>query len=288
MRDSWMWQGRQDHGWFGHGTAPDRDDSEEGGSDSNPNADNWQSNIIAATRAAVGALPVESRSAFERALSTATLGRIVAVFGAWQLNAMKTDVYFNSRFLEGAVPAQAGAALRDAARFLALPGSPDTQRAAAERIAETAQLVGPDRFAQTVAALFDRTIAYVDDAPRRWLGQASVGTGHCVPLVQAATAAPHTSGWRQGPKVQGNSNIAPGSAIATFSPDGLYTNSEDRSSHAAIYLGQDAEGISVIDQWLEKRKDGSVFRVRPSVRKIPFAPRSPGAVNDGRAFHVVR
>lgn len=24
VSDHWQYQGRQDHGWFGHGTAPDR------------------------------------------------------------------------------------------------------------------------------------------------------------------------------------------------------------------------------------------------------------------------
>jgi hypothetical protein len=97
---------------------------------------------------------------------------------------------------------------------------------------------------------------YVADDPQQWLGHSSVGTGECVALVQAATGAPRTTEWRPGVQVQGNVNIRPGTAIATFDDDGHYTG------HAAIYLGQDAHGIHVIDQW-NVRQDGRVVRQQP-------------------------
>ena len=53
-----------------------------------------------------------------------------------------------------------------------------------------------------------------------------VGDGHCVPFVQAATGAPHTSTWRRGPQVR-HSLMDSGTAIATFDPDGRYGNHRD-------------------------------------------------------------
>lgn len=79
------------------------------------------------------------------------------------------------------------------------------------------------------------------------LGQ-SVGSGQCVALVQATSDVGLTSTWTPGDVVQGNTNLAAGTVIATFGSDGTYTNTVGQS-HAAIYLGQDATGIIVEDQW---------------------------------------
>ena len=76
-----------------------------------------------------------------------------------------------------------------------------------------------------------------------------VGNGQCVTFVHAVVATPPASLWRQGTKVRGNTAIKPGTVIATFDQDGRYGNHVDGSSHAAIYLGQTAAGIQVLDQW---------------------------------------
>lgn len=80
------------------------------------------------------------------------------------------------------------------------------------------------------------------------LGQ-NVGSGECVALVQATSGVGLTGTWVPGDQVEGNTNLAPGTAIATFGSDGTYTNTYGQS-HAAIYLGQDQTGIYVEDQWL--------------------------------------
>ena len=82
------------------------------------------------------------------------------------------------------------------------------------------------------------------------LGQ-SVGSGQCVALVQATSDVGLTATWTPGEQVQGNTNLAAGTVIATFGADGTYTNTVGQS-HAAIYLGQDATGIFVEDQWLNQ------------------------------------
>jgi hypothetical protein len=119
-------------------------------------------------------------------------------------------------------------------------------------------------------------MSYVANNPRHWEGH-SVGSGQCVAYVQEASDAPRTASWRRGALVRGNNSIVPGTAIATFDQDGTYGNHTDGRSHAAIYLRQDADSITVLDQW---------WGHHVSVRLIRFhaAPRS---VNDGRNYYVV-
>ncbi len=124
------------------------------------------------------------------------------------------------------------------------------------------------------------------DDPEQWIGKPSVGTGQCVPLVQQATGAPHTSQWHRGALVKGNMNIRPGTAIATFDADGRYGNHTDGRSHAAIYLGQDAHGIRVIDQWIQ-RQGGKVIAVRsPATRIIRFDD-SRLDIDNGNRYYVI-
>ncbi len=80
-----------------------------------------------------------------------------------------------------------------------------------------------------------------------YLGQ-SVGTGQCVALAQATSNVGLTATWVPGEQVQGATDIPVGTVIATFGDNGTYTNTPGQS-HTAIYLGQDANGIFVEDQW---------------------------------------
>lgn len=109
-----------------------------------------------------------------------------------------------------------------------------------------------------------------------------IGTGHCVPFVQEATKAPHTGLWKRGEKVRDNKVIRPGTAIATFDSEGTYKNNTDGTSHAAIYVQQDAVGIQVWDQW-KTRADGAGTRW---IRFEPFG-KSPKPVNDGDSYYVI-
>ena len=107
----------------------------------------------------------------------------------------------------------------------------------------------------------------------------SVGTGQCVALVKAADPSlGPTATWVPGVVVQGNTALAPGTPIATFSGD-RYANATDGSSHAAIYLGQDQHGMLVLDQWA-----GSAA----SVRTIAWSNPGAAPANTGSAFRVIR
>jgi hypothetical protein len=119
---------------------------------------------------------------------------------------------------------------------------------------------------------------YIAQHPETYQGTA-VGTGQCVAFVEKASGAPLTATWNRGVKVKG-ATIAKGTAIATFDATGKYGNHTDGTSHAAIYIGQDAVGVQVWDQWLGQPVHE---------RTIRFQGGAPGVhpVNDGDAFYVI-
>jgi hypothetical protein len=118
-------------------------------------------------------------------------------------------------------------------------------------------------------------MAYVATNPSSFAGQV-VGTGHCVPFVQAAAHAPPTSSWTEGVVVRGAA-IATGTVIATFQ-EGAYQNRLNGDSHAAIYVSQNEAGLLVWDQW----KGQPVHQ-----RTIRFKGGQGTPNNDGDAYHVV-
>ncbi len=85
----------------------------------------------------------------------------------------------------------------------------------------------------------------VDSLP----GKPAVGNQECVPMVEfyAKAPAPAKLRWQQGATVRDNADIVKGTAIATF-VNGHYP-SLPHGSHAALYVSQDAAGLSVVDQY---------------------------------------
>ena len=113
----------------------------------------------------------------------------------------------------------------------------------------------------------------------RYIGH-PVGSGQCVALVH--TLSPgigRTAGWAPGARVKGNLSLQPGTAIATFDKSGRYANATDGSSHAAIYLGQNEQGVQVLDQWAGNPA---------AVRTIAWTNPNGAAANTGSALRVVR
>ena len=114
--------------------------------------------------------------------------------------------------------------------------------------------------------------------PSRFRGRV-VDTGSCVRFVQVAGGLPHTTRWKRGRRVR-NSGAVPGTAIATFShaPPYRYTNHTNGSSHAAVLIRQQSDGLLVWDQW----------KGRPvNTRVIQFRGGKGKAVNDGCRFYVI-
>ncbi|WP_293370315.1 BPSL0067 family protein [Nevskia sp.] len=109
------------------------------------------------------------------------------------------------------------------------------------------------------------------------------GNTECVEFVKQTLAAPVTALWREGLKVKKlnvgeRDPLSRGTAIATF-VDGKYPQTGITGMHAAIYLGQNADGIQVLDQW---RSQGKVL-----ARTIPWKPRRPGLSNSASTFSAI-
>jgi len=118
----------------------------------------------------------------------------------------------------------------------------------------------------------------------KYLGHV-IGDGQCVEVVKLICGCPQTALWKRGALVKGIP-ILPGTAIATFDPpnaelpNGRYGNHEDGRSHAAVYLGQDLEGLRVLDQWAGEH-------AKPChERKIWFDDKRTN-VNNGNKFYVI-
>lgn len=101
--------------------------------------------------------------------------------------------------------------------------------------------------------------------------------GQCVAFVRAAASVPHTSYWRRGDPVA-TTDIASGTAIATFDADGRYGNHTDGQSHAAIFVRQMGAGMQVWDCWLEQPVHQRVIQWRDGVGK---------ACDDGSRFYCI-
>ncbi len=99
--------------------------------------------------------------------------------------------------------------------------------------------------------------------------------GECVSLVKKyVPMLPPTSGWKMGDRVRG-SKLSEGAVIATFFDGKTY------KGHAAFYVSQDGDGITVVEQYNGLQKVQS--------RKIRFRGKSDvkDGVNDGDSYSVV-
>lgn len=103
--------------------------------------------------------------------------------------------------------------------------------------------------------------------------------GECATGVQSALwlngiKIGGTRNWKPGRKVKGN-DVSPGTAIASFR-DGVYQN-----DHAAIFVKQDADGITVYDQYNKPPKPWGV-------RVLKFGTkRKNDYSNDGEFFYTI-
>ncbi|MCX7380261.1 MAG: BPSL0067 family protein [Alphaproteobacteria bacterium] len=158
--------------------------------------------------------------------------------------------------------------------------------AASVALLQAIAAAGLDRLPHILAASLDRTAPppYIAANPGSFLGKPSVGDGECVALVKTASARPMppTGDWRQGETVLGNTSLPIGTAIATFDANGRYLG------HTAIYIGQDDNGLTVIDQWNVRQNSTVIDQHAPASRTMPWADPNKAAVDVGSSFHVVR
>jgi hypothetical protein len=117
-------------------------------------------------------------------------------------------------------------------------------------------------------------------------GQPPVDNSQCVRLLQTkmdeiGVPLPHTSMWIAGEPVWGNIALRKGTCIATFE-EGKY-HSWSSGNHAAFYVGQDAAGIWMVEQYAGANAIGKVKR--STMGSAEFSGKS--RINYVRAYYVI-
>ena len=137
----------------------------------------------------------------------------------------------------------------------------------------------------TISSLSDAQ-RVVNDFSAHHLGR----DNECVSLVHSlAPDLPPASQWLPGDKVQDNTSIPVGTPIATFNFQGQSGTTgygppdspggEQGQSHAGIYLGQDASGLSILHQW-----SGSNG---PRIETIPWGPWGKTGQEGGSRYYTI-
>jgi hypothetical protein len=96
--------------------------------------------------------------------------------------------------------------------------------------------------------------------------------------VQQLHGVPHSSQLRRGERVRDMDEPPRGLIIATFDGNGRYANAVDGSSHIAILLAKNTDGLLVVDQWLGQPVHE---------RTISYRNGSGSAANDADRFYSV-
>jgi hypothetical protein len=299
---SWEDQGRQYHGWFGHGAAPAGDEPSKVGASAMFDAGNVAARIDAIAYAAVAHMPRSDRHHDSVAFDRLRLGRLRRTMTAWMSARSLSQAAFGEYFADPSTSSAAIKKLRAVAEGAATATTHDDLADASADLAGAMRDVGLERWSwllndgakradangpivlaqatmpttATDARPTGNPVAttpgrYVDDNPLQWVGQPSFGDGECVALVraEAGAGAPQAKDLRPGIQVRGNTAIRPGTAIATFNNAGHY------DGHAAIYLGQDEYGIQVIDQWNNRDKEGRITSPARPERAVASLQRPP-------------
>src|SRR6185437_14241818 len=92
---SWEDQGRQEHGWFGHGTAP----TKANGTADPPAAGELSNRIQAVAYGAIGALPSGVRAHAERQYKAGALADLTDAMANWTAGAKLGEAEFARRIL---------------------------------------------------------------------------------------------------------------------------------------------------------------------------------------------
>jgi hypothetical protein len=101
---------------------------------------------------------------------------------------------------------------------------------------------------------------FIAKDPNAHLGEV-VDNGHCLRHVQIVASVPHSSKLRRGANVR-EARLATGTVVGTFDDAGRYANATDGSSHVAVLIRQDPEGLLVIDQWVGQPVHERVIRFK--------------------------
>jgi hypothetical protein len=152
---SWEDQGRQEHGWFGNGTAPKKFAVAAGAREIFGRNELAQ-RIRAVAYGALGALPRALRARLAAQYDAGSLARFTEVMTAWNRGTKLGDGEFADRFFRRTKDDPIAEKLHSAALDVGLATSHAELRQAAEKVASAIQAVGLDRWPRFLADAQDR------------------------------------------------------------------------------------------------------------------------------------
>lgn len=176
--DHWKDQGRQKHGWFGHGAGP-HDDSQQSGKSSGDlfASENVGARIDFAAHSVIGHWPCSpfGAEAFGGIIRQRTLGKLRTAVAAWYgASALSRDA-FRDRLLDPYTSDKTMDRLRSAARDIVEARTEEELTRAGENLAAAVQQIGLDRWPR-----------YLADADRRAVE--AVSNGEISGVVKASAA----------------------------------------------------------------------------------------------------
>ncbi len=136
----WEDQGRQDHGWFGHGTGPGGETVASGDGMFGPG--HLGDRAAAAVHGSLGALPRAMRAQGGTALGLGLVERLQGLLARWSGAPRLGDAAFADRFFGRHADDRAVRALRSAAQEIAGARDHGDLRRASEQVATAMQVVG--------------------------------------------------------------------------------------------------------------------------------------------------
>ncbi len=151
VNQSWIYQGRQSHGWFGSGTAP-----EDGGSNAPDEANelfqpaNASQRVDYAAHSIIMHVPRNERSLWAYAASDTVRDRLKTVVAAWYGASGLSRDAFRAQFLDPYTSDEVVDRLRSAARGIVEGRSYDELAKAGDDLAAAAQKVGAGQWPRFV------------------------------------------------------------------------------------------------------------------------------------------
>ena len=169
----WEDQGRQEHGWFGHGTAPVKPTDQAGHDGTEPfGPDEASQRFAAVAHGAIAALPADLRARAAVRNDPATIERATDLMRSWVRGAALGQAQFAERFLGRAADDLVAKELRAAAMGAAVAKSHAALAEAANHLANAMQGIGIDRWQRFLADAQERasdpaTVAAVEKSRQR-------------------------------------------------------------------------------------------------------------------------
>ena len=199
--DGWVWQGRQYHMWFGHGTKP-ADAKEEDGPQS------LDERIKLLPQTVVASLPAKWRQHSAASFTAADQQMLVSTMRAWVARLDLTPAAFAARFLGYGADSDVSKHLRAAAAAVA-----DTQHASSlwranNALAAAMTAIGLDRWRAQLKEFASKATSLGSAIPQRYSIQLTMAPApwdvaaiDFNPLEEPMTpAASRTPGLRAGPR----------------------------------------------------------------------------------------